>query len=161
MPSITICVSVLVASLAAAQTPDGFSIKSQLPLRITLNPLRTPVVPGMLDPINETVAAPTLYVPDLTASNTTTSYTAMMIDEAVPLFHWLQIELVEASCSNKTLKPAANSSNNGIITPFVCPQPLRGQGPHGYVVLLFRQPESWSMRSKYSNIVDPKTPTGS
>ncbi|KAK4500699.1 hypothetical protein PRZ48_008888 [Zasmidium cellare] len=142
------------------QTPDGFAIQSRLPLRVTFNPSGGHVTPGMLVSINATVIPPTLYAPTSITNVTTHSYLAMMIDEAVPLLHCFQQDLVQASSINSTLQPSPGSRSQGIITPYVRPQPLRGQGPQPYVILLLSQPNNWTIPSNYSDIIDPKSLTG-
>lgn len=78
-----------------------------------------------------------------------------MVDQDLPLLHWLQPNLVVGSGNNLTVDVTVRDASSAIGAPYITPAPPQGEGPHTYVVLLYEQPPRWSVPSNYSTINPP------
>jgi phosphatidylethanolamine-binding protein (PEBP) family uncharacterized protein len=119
-----------------------------------------PISPGQNLSMQQTATAPGVTITPANSSVPTTgNFTLMMVDSFPygrnesnnQILHWLADFATLQSGSSPS--PSLNVSTDGglVVTNYVSPAPPVGSGPHRYVILLFRQPPSFSPPANLSS----------
>lgn len=111
----------------------------------------------------DTLNAPTVSLPESADQNAT--YIVFMIDQDVPrngttftLLHWFQPSL-QRTATNASLAMSMIENGRPSIegAPYIPPTPPGGSGPHRYTILLYTEPDNFTLPAQYSSISPPES----
>lgn len=166
------------AALIAAQSAPNFPVVVETNLRVDfLNSSTSVSPPGILLPRDGTrcasidvgivanenadvTAAPTVYGPSTATQEAT--YILFMVDEdvntgngpRVQLLHYFQPNLVGIN-HELSIVPTAQNATTAVGAAYFTPSPPGGDGPHRYTLLLYPQPEGFTVPQAYASFSPP------
>ncbi|OAP55129.1 hypothetical protein AYL99_10829 [Fonsecaea erecta] len=149
------------AALVSAQSAPNFPVQVNSNLRVDfLNSSTSVSPPGILLPRDDVLDGPTVYGPENATQEAT--YILFMVDEdvntgngpRVQLLHFFQPNLVGINHA-LSVQPHAQNSTTAVGADYVTPSPPAGDGPHRYTLLLYPQPEGFTVPQAYLSFSPP------
>ncbi|KAF2791352.1 PEBP-like protein [Melanomma pulvis-pyrius CBS 109.77] len=135
-----------------AQTAPGFSVQASSTLNVTFGTNNVSPA-GELVPRPDTVNPPNITTPVWTSNGKAVLF---MVDSDVPrngtrveLLHWL-VSDVTLSGNNTLSFPGPGEA------PYRQPSPPVGDTPHAYTLVLFPQPENFSIPSQFTDVLQTR-----
>jgi len=138
------------------QTPPGYCPSVEKNLEVKYPSFRA--TPGVTKSVKETKTQPTLHLGSEYSADKNARYVAIMVDISVIIpntttatyfLHWYQPDL--ALSSTGELKSNPVNAGAGPAAEYIGPVPP--EGVHGYVFLLYRQPEDYQFPGCYAGML--------
>ncbi|OAG37749.1 hypothetical protein AYO21_07992 [Fonsecaea monophora] len=149
------------AALVSAQSAPNFPVQVDTNLRVDLLSSATSVAPaGVLLPRDDVLDGPTVYGPANATEEAT--YILFVVDEdvntgngpRVQLLHYFQPNLVGIN-HELSIQPGARNATTAVGAEYLTPSPPGGDGPHRYTLLLYPQPEGFTVPQAYISFSPP------
>ncbi|KIW26473.1 uncharacterized protein PV07_09566 [Cladophialophora immunda] len=149
------------AALVSAQSAPNFPVQVDNNLRVDFLNSSTSVSPaGILLPRDDVLYGPTVYGPQNATEEAT--YILFMVDEdvntgngpRVQLLHYFQPNLVGIN-HELSVQPQARNATTAVGAEYLTPSPPAGDGPHRYTLLLYPQPEGFTVPQAYISFSPP------
>ncbi|EXJ59310.1 uncharacterized protein A1O5_12191 [Cladophialophora psammophila CBS 110553] len=149
------------AAFVTAQSAPNFPVQVDTNLRVDfLNSSTSVSPPGTLLPRDDVLYGPTVYGPENATEEAT--YMLFMVDEdvntgngpRVQLLHYFQPNLVGIN-HELSVEPNARNATTAVGAEYLTPSPPAGDGPHRYTLLLYPQPEDFTVPQAYISFSPP------
>lgn len=98
----------------------------------------------------EVANAPSVYLPSGYTNDI--PYIGIQVDGAINALHWIQPNLVAKADGNMTIDASVQGASK-VECPYLEPEPPAD--PHDYVILLYKQPNNWTVPEQYAKINPP------